>query len=208
MAEAQNDDDPLKPLWDKARAAAEAGDFPGVLFVWKALADKGISEIYAKIGSLYEGGAEGIKKSQDQALYWYRRAVFETDDPFAHVGLGRAYFNGIGVPQDLERAKGHFETALHKGEVEGALFLGVMYYLGMGVARDLKRARDYLESAAAAGYCYAYVPLGRIWLRQGRLIRALGLWIRGIRLANRIRRKDRWDPRLRGLYARSDLNAL
>ena len=207
MAEAQNDDDPLRGLWDRARQAAEAGDVPGVLFIWKSLAEKGVAEVYAKIGWLYEGGAKRIEKSQDQALYWYRRAVFELDDPLGHLGLGRAYYDGIGVPQDLEKAKEHFERALRKGQSEGALFLGVMYYLGMGVPPDLERARKYLETAAADGYCYAYVPLSRIWFRRGRLIRGVRLWVRGIRLASQIRREDRSDPRLRGLYAARDLNA-
>ena len=207
MAEAQNDDDPLRGLWDKARQAAEAGDFPGVLFVWKSLADKGVAEVYAKIGWLYEGGAKGVTKSQDQALYWYRKAVFELDDSLGHLGLGRAYYDGIGVPQDLEKATQHFEAAFHKGQPEGALFLGVMHYLGMGVARDFERAREYLETAAEGGYCYAYVPLSRLRLRRGRLIEAFRLWVRGIRLANQIRREDRWDPRLRGLYTAKDLNA-
>ncbi len=65
-------DDVLERLWDKAQQAAESGDMPGLLFVWQALADKGVWQIYARIGWLYELGANGIQKDVEKALYWYR----------------------------------------------------------------------------------------------------------------------------------------
>jgi uncharacterized protein len=199
MAQATNDGDPLQALWDKARMAAQGGDFAGTLYVWKALADKGVWQIYSRIGWLYERGAEGVQTNPDQAVQWYRKALFEADDPIANLGLGRMYYKGVGVRQNHEQAKIHFEKALALGESEAALFLGFMAYAGIGTVRDVEVARSRLEEAAAAGYCYAYLPLGRMALLRGRLLRALMLWMKAWRLARQIAREDKSDPRLSGL---------
>jgi TPR repeat protein len=85
-----SEDDPLGPLWAKAKTAASSGNYRGLLIVWKELAEKGVWQLTARIGAVYESGASGVERDQTQALYWYRKAVFESDDPIAHVGLGRA----------------------------------------------------------------------------------------------------------------------
>jgi uncharacterized protein len=191
-------DDALKPLWDKARLAAEGGDIAGTLYVWKALAESGGWEACAKIGWLYERGADGVEKDMEKALYWYRKAVFEGDDPLAHVGLGRAYLTGVGAPRQLEVARTHFEKAERKDQPEGALYLGMIYYQGLGVPKDLDRARTHLKKAAAADYCYAFIPLALIAFREGSIFEAIKLYLRGRRRALDIAREDPHDDRLIG----------
>jgi TPR repeat protein len=199
VTQAEADKDPLEPLWNKAHEAAARADYPGLLYVWKALADKGVWQIYARIGELYERGAEGIERNLEEALHWYRRAVFEADDPVAHVGLGRAYYTGVGAPRDFALAAQHFEKAYAHGLPDAALYLGIMHYGGIGVNRDPSRAQGYFEVAATAEYFYAYFKLARIALDNGRIIRAIRLSLKGWLLGLRISKEDRNDHRLLGV---------
>jgi TPR repeat protein len=89
-------DDPLAPLWKKAEEAAARGDMPGVLYTWKALAEQGVWQLLARIGELYERGAEGVEPNIEQALSWYRRAVYEGDDALGHLGLVEPITQALG----------------------------------------------------------------------------------------------------------------
>jgi TPR repeat protein len=193
------DKDPLDPLWEKADEAAKSGDIAGALFVWKALADKGVWQIYARIGDLYERGASGVEKDVQQALHWYRKAIFEGNDPIAHVGLGRAYYLGTGVERNLVSARHHFEKAYVQGSVDSALYLGIIYYRGDGAERDVRRAEKYLKVAAAAEYYYAYALLARVAFKERKFIKGILLLAESYLLGFKISRKDPHDPRLLGI---------
>jgi TPR repeat protein len=196
---AENEEDPLESLWSKAYEASARGDYPGVLFVWKALAEKGVWQIEARIGELYERGAIGVEKDTQQALHWYRKAVFDGDDAVAHVGLGRAYYTGTGVERDFIAALEHFRKAFASNLPEAAIYLGLMYYRGTGVQRNVQRAEEYFFVAAKANYPAAYSYLARIALDRGRLFKAVKLFVKGAILGVRVARKDTDDPRLLGI---------
>lgn len=199
MTNAADQQTSLDPLWDKAEEAARQGDTAGVLFLWKALADKGAWPIYARIGQIYERGADGIEKNLDQALSWYRKAIFEGDDPVAHAGLGRAYYEGTGVERDYVSALRHFEKAFAAGLPEAGIYLGIMYYHGIGTARDVRRAEKCLEFAAKSEYFFAYGPLARIAFDEGKYLRGARLWVKGWLLGLRLSKTDPDDPRLLGI---------
>lgn len=196
------ENDPLAPLWNKADQAADNGDMPGVVFVWKALADKGVWQFCVAIAELYETGAEGIAVDLAQSLIWYRKAVFEGDDPAAHAGLGRLYFNGVAIERDFAKSLEHFERALQGGRQEAGINLGTMYFSGVGVTADIGRAKEFLSIAADAGYPYASLVLGRIALNQRRLIRAASLFMKGLWKALEISRKNPADEMLYGFQDR------
>lgn len=191
--------DPLEPLWNKATQAGNAGDFPGLIFAWRALVEHGVVQVCAHIGQVYETGGEGIEKDINQALFWYRRAVFECDDPLAHLGLGRAYYNGVGEVKNIEQARKHFEAAHSYGLPQARIYLGVMYYFGNGVECDVELAKKYLESAAADGFAYAYLLLARFALHERRLFKAISGAVKGCLLIKKIADKDPTDPRLLGI---------
>jgi TPR repeat protein len=192
-------DDALEPLWDKAQHAADTGDMPGLLFVWQALADKGVWQIYARIGWLYELGAKGVQKDVEKALYWYRKAVYEGDDPVGHVGLGRAHYEGVGAKQDFAAALKHFEKAYAHGLPDAAIYLGMMYHSGLGTARNLGKAKACFDLAASQDYFYAYIKLARIAFEENRYIRGLNLWLKGLLLGLRLAKGKAQDPRLLGI---------
>ena len=69
--------DPLDPLWNKAEEAASKEDMAGLIEVWKLLADKGVWSLCARVGFFYETGSIGVQIDSQQALKWYRKAIFE-----------------------------------------------------------------------------------------------------------------------------------
>lgn len=199
MTEQARPSDPLSPLWQQAQRAAEQGDIPGVLFVWKSLAEKGAWQICARIGEVYERGTDAVPADIQEALYWYRKAVFEGDDPVAHVGLGRAYYNGKGVQRDLGQALKHFERANAYDLPQAKIYLGLMYYRGAVVQKDVKIAESFFSEAASAGFPVAYAYLARIAFFRAKLIRAARLFLKGTMLGIRIAKNDPTDPKLLGI---------
>ena len=189
-------EEPLAPLWKKAQEAEVRGDMPGILFIWKALAERGVWQLLARIGELYERGATGIEPSVDQAIHWYRRAVYECDDPIGHLGLGRAYYTGNGLEQNFEVALSHFRKAHALGLPDAAVYLGLMFLRGHGVARDLGQAEAYFKSAADKSYFVAYYLLAHIAFKRGNLVKAAKLFTRGWSLARRILKTEPSDSRL------------
>jgi TPR repeat protein len=115
------------------------------------------------------------------------------------LGLGRAYYNGVGVERNIEQAKKYFEAAHAYDLPQASIYLGIMYYSGTGVERNVARAKILFERAAAAEYCYAYFMLARIAFREGRLFKGISTWIKGWRLGKKIADKDVTDPRLLGI---------
>lgn len=194
-----NDGDPLDPLWKKAQEAAERGDMPGLLYVWNALAAHGVWQIYSRIGWLYELGADGVERDMEQALHWYRKAVFEGDDPLGHVGLGRAYYNGNGVDNDYRVAFEHFQKAYQGGLPDAAVYLGIMYQSGVGVEQDVREAQRCFDFAASKDYFFAYFKLARIAFNERQFLKAAWLCLKGWYLGLSLSRRDPSDPRLLGV---------
>ena len=186
-------------LWDKAEEAEKRHDFLEMLSIWKTLADKGIWTVCARIGYAYEYGLQGVDIDIEQALRWYRRAVFEADDPIAHVGLGRLYYKGNGVAQNTITACNHWKKAFDQGSADAALYLGIAYNREFGVKRDIQLAKSYFESATKADYFYAYGALGRIALEEKKIIKGLKYYIKGYFVGRKIQKTNPYDDRLLGI---------
>jgi len=195
----ENGTNPLGPLWQQASDVAALGDFPGLVSAWESLVQKGVWQLNARIGEIYERGVEGVERDIQKALTWYRKGVFEGDDPLAHVGLGRAYLKGSGIKQDYAMALKHFEKAYASGSREAHIYLGVMHSLGAGVRKDLDRAQQYFEVAAASEYFIAYAFLARLAFERGRVVRAVMLIVRSWFTGARISKRDPTDPKLLGM---------
>lgn len=73
----------------------------------------------------------------------------------AQALLGRAYYEGIGLPRDYNWALTWFEKAVAHGNADAMFFLGLMHEHGRGVPRSLTRALDLFDRAAALGQRYA-----------------------------------------------------
>ena len=73
--------------------------------------------------------------------------AYETNQ-WGAVYLGRAYFNGWGVPKDYGKAKKFLEEATW-GLDEVNYLLGLMYTQGLGVSQDIKKGVEYLQKAGS-----------------------------------------------------------
>lgn len=65
--------------------------------------------------------------------------------------LGAKYFNGDGVPKNLQGAIKHFTLAANQGNVDVQVYLASMYYDGDGVPKDLQKAFKFYTLAANQG---------------------------------------------------------
>ncbi len=134
-----------------------------------------------------------------QALYWYKKAIFECDDPEAHVGLGRLYYQGDGVERNVIKACEHWKKAYAKSSHDAALYLGIAYSNGVGFSQDIQRAKIYLEEAAKSEYFFAYGKLARIAFDENNFIKGITLLIKGYLLGKKIAKINPVDPRLLGI---------
>jgi TPR repeat protein len=65
--------------------------------------------------------------------------------------LGLMYYNGEGVPKDLNRAKDLYKRACDAGGSGGCLNLGLLYFRGEDLPKDLNRAAALFKRACDAG---------------------------------------------------------
>lgn len=199
MVNPSNPGPDLEAVWEQADRAANAGDIAGLLFLLRSLAEKGVWSACARVGEIYERGGKGVARDMEQAIRWYRKAVFEADDAAAHLGLGRAYLYGDGVDLDYAKALEHLRKAHLANLAEAALYLGVMHVDGCGVATDLEHAERLLKEAATHDFVLAHQVLGKIaWSRKHYLHALLWLW-RGVAASLRVSKQDPTDRRLVGI---------
>jgi TPR repeat protein len=190
----------LEPLWEKAVTAADNGDTHGVVFLLKALAHRGVPQVFSIIGTLYESGGRNLNVDLNEAVKWYRKALVEFDDPIAHLGIGRAYYNGTGgVQQDFGKAFFHFQKAYRAEIPESGVYLGIMAYNGIAIKKDAYKAMEYFKTSAAHDFCLAYVYLVRIEFSFGHFIKAIKALLKAISLLHRLKKDDPSDRRLMGV---------
>jgi len=73
----------------------------------------------------------------------------------AQALLGRAYYEGVGVPLNYATALMWLNKAVAQGNADAMFFLGLMYEHGRGVVQDIPRAQDLFDRAAEKGQGYA-----------------------------------------------------
>lgn len=69
----------------------------------------------------------------------------------AQVMLGALYYDGRGVPKDLQQALRWFSLAAHQGDALAQLRLGLMLSGDPGVPKDLVQAHMWANLSAANG---------------------------------------------------------
>ena len=83
------------------------------------------------------------------------QAAAANGDVHAEALLGRAYYQGLGVPRNYATALVWLNKAAAKGDADSIFFLGLMYEWGRGVPQDVPRAQKLFDKAAALGQPYA-----------------------------------------------------
>jgi len=97
------------------------------------------------------------------------QAVSQTQDLLDPDGseflnnLGIMYFEGLGVAQDLQEARGLFERSMARGNARAPTNLGIMYQHGQGVEQDYHKARVLYQKGYARGDDLAPVVLAGLY---------------------------------------------
>jgi TPR repeat protein len=115
-----------------------------VAFVKKATADPDTLAMTAAWQSGHY--ADALKSAQAHAA---------KGDANAEALLGRAYYEGVGVPRNYSTALVYLNRAVPQNNADAMFTLGLMYEWGRGVRQDLQKALELFDRAAALGQGYA-----------------------------------------------------
>ena len=127
-------------------------------------AENDVPEAIGTLGSGYENGTMGLKKSTKKAAKLYKRAV-ELGNVPSMTNLGALYASGDGVKLDMKKATQLYRMASDKGSAMAAQNLGGWLADGPPDARDHVEAFKYFKLAAdrglhmsfnSMGFCYEY----------------------------------------------------
>lgn len=127
--------------------------------------------LLATIGLCLASCSEAKSAGLEQKL----QTMAEEGNAEASYHLGMLYNNGIGVPQDPQRAFHYFEAAAKGGDPLGAYKVGC-YYAGQFsgvVPLDEGQALRMKLKAAEAGYQLAQLDVGIMYTQQGDHAQAL-----------------------------------
>ncbi len=127
-----------------------------------------------------EGRETQEGETGDRAYAAYQRGLYLTafmraadrleadpDDAAAMTLIGELYLQGLGLPQDFERAAEWFALAARLDDPAAHFALGSMRLEEDGIGRDTAAARRHFEAAAEAGHAPASYNLALILLETG-----------------------------------------
>ncbi|HEY6170300.1 MAG TPA: tetratricopeptide repeat protein [Verrucomicrobiae bacterium] len=105
----------------------------------------------------------GVRAADSEQIKKWEAAAAKGDGE-ALTRLGRAYFDGDGVPKDSFKAFEHYRQAAEKGVAEAQNAMGFFHHYGGGGAKhdDVESLRWY-RKAADQGYPGAQFNLGMIY---------------------------------------------
>ena len=83
----------------------------------------------------------------------------------SQFNLGMMYYEGRGVAQDYQQARGWLQKAAEQGFGGAQYNLGLMYAKGEGVTQDYQQALIWWQKAAEQGYAWAQYNLGLMYGR-------------------------------------------
>lgn len=179
--------------------AMEADDKVEILNQLEILANLGLPQAYASIASTYEFGTINVTPRDDLAFEWYVKSAVEQHDCESYFSIGRFYFHGKYVEQNLQKSTYYSEIAHNKGSCVAGIMLALRYIKGLGVQVDLDRAERYLTPALSKGYVAAKVLLYKIKFIRKQYLAGTGLWIRCVTDVIRLVFHDPHSPKLYAL---------
>jgi TPR repeat protein len=113
------------------------------------LAASGDAGVQCRAGSYF------LKVHDYVAAVAFFRGAVDQGHPGGQYQLGACFFEGQGVPRDVERAAALFKLAARQGYKRAQYFLSVLYGSGVGVRRNVRKKRRWCARAAARGHARA-----------------------------------------------------
>ena len=90
----------------------------------------------------------------------------EEGDPEMCAFLGKEFYFGWNIPQDLDRAFRYLTTAAESGDALSQFLLGFMYWSGRGTEPDEDKALKWFLPAAEQGIPEAMYNVAKILLSK------------------------------------------
>ncbi len=90
----------------------------------------------------------------------------EEGDPEMCAFLGKEFYYGMNVPQDLDRALRYLTVASENGDAISQFTLGFMYWSGRGTETDIDKAFKWFLSAAEQEIPEAMYNVAKILLAK------------------------------------------
>ena len=119
-----------------------------------------------ELGSRYRMGVDGVDQDWEEALTWYRRALWHQRHIGAMYRIGFYLADDKG-PENALIAKEYYEYAYSHGDENSASQLGIWYEYGEGpVEQDFNKALKLYHFAKDHGHGYADANLGRIYQKM------------------------------------------
>lgn len=198
MSQEKNDVD---ALIKQAELAIGEGDIERLIILYRSMEQLGVWQASARIGELYEtgfnNGVHTFEKNLDEAVKWYRKSIFESDDPVAHLGLGRIYYEGSStVGKDMLKAQAHLKKAYDNNLPQAGIYLGAMSMFGTGIEKNLADAERFFSTAAKGGFPLAYRYLANMAASSGKFFRTIEMLGKELILSVRLKIQDRNHPNL------------
>lgn len=144
--------------FDRARSAAERGDYATALTAWTELAENGHAQAQYRLGLLYRKG-QGVNKNDQAAAKWWQLSASQGDAE-AQFGLSNLYATGEGVLKSESQAVKLLQQAAIQGHAAAQTSLGVKYATGRGVPKSDAEATRWWRLAARQGNAGAQLGLG------------------------------------------------
>ncbi|MCL2098641.1 MAG: T9SS type A sorting domain-containing protein [Bacteroidales bacterium] len=94
---------------------------------------------------------EDWQEKASEAAYWLAKSA-ECGSPDGYYALGYAYYQGLGVAQDYQKAIEYFEAATAAGHLKSSYMLGFCYLNGYGAERNAGKGAALIRSAADKGH--------------------------------------------------------
>lgn len=101
---------------------------------------------------LLNKGNEARKDGEPRGAVAYYKLAMQKGNVEAMAYLGLAFFYGVGVEKDGDKALWLFEEAAKKVLPEGLYGLALCYLTGTGVASDVEKARALLQASDSLRY--------------------------------------------------------
>lgn len=90
----------------------------------------------------------------------------EEGDPEACAFLGKEYYFGMNIEQDLDRAFRYLTVAAKSGDALSQFLVGFMHWSGRGTEPDQDKALEWFLPAAEQGIAEAMYNVARILLSK------------------------------------------
>lgn len=127
----------------------------------RLLAEQGNEDAQFTLGTMYAYGVRGIKKDQQEAEKWLRKAA-EHGSARIQLNLGSLYYDGL-LRRDYQEAMKWYRRAAEQGNAAAQVSVGRMYEYAQSVRRDYQEATKWYRKAAEQGYSVAQSNLGHFY---------------------------------------------